>query len=196
MYADDTTLLLSNNNIDRLFACINQELELVSNWFHDNRLSINLLKCNYLLFTNAYANNQVITLNNCQLERKSSTKFLGIIIDDKLSWHDHINSLIVKLSRDVALLRVASHCLPKSCLLTLYYAFFQSHLSYGVHIWSSACTTVCEPIRILQHRALKILAGLQAYHYNQPHISYATLSKNLNVLLYDDFVTFNICLFM
>ncbi len=198
MYADDTTLLLSSNNLDKLFENMNHELLLISAWFYDNRLSINLSKTNYLLFTNKHiVNNRAIILNNNQIERKSNTKFLGVIIDDKLNWREHINNLIVKLSRDVALLKVASHCLPKSCLLTLYHAFFHSHLLYAILIWSSACTTYCEPIRVLQHRALRILAGLPIYHtYTYPRISNAVISSNLNILLFDDFVMFNVCVFM
>ena len=94
--------------------------------------------------------NYNITLNDFKLERKSSTKFLGIIIDGKLSLRDHINCLVVKLSRDVALLSVGSYSLPQSCLLTLYYAFFYSHLTYCIQIWSAACTILCNPIRKLQ----------------------------------------------
>ena len=127
MYADDTTLLLSTDNLDTLFNHINQELIHVAVWFYDNRLSINLTKTNYLLFNKSAADNYKITFHDYKLERKSNTKFLVIIIDDKLLWRDHINSLVVKLSRDVASLTVGSYSLPQSCLLTLYYAFFYSH---------------------------------------------------------------------
>ena len=132
-----------------LFNHINLELILVAVWFKDNKLSINLAKTNYLLFTKSAADNYNITLNDYKLERKSNTTFLGIIIDDKLSWRNNINSLIVKLSRDVALLTVGSYSLPQSCLLTLYYAFFYSHFTYCIQIWSAACTTLCNPIRTL-----------------------------------------------
>ena len=130
MYADDTILLLSTDNLDTLFSHINQELIHIAAWLYDNRLSINLAKTNYLLFTKSAADNYNITLNDYILERKSNTKFLGIIIDDKLLWCDHINSLVVKLSHDVALLTLGSYSLPQSYLLTLYYAFFYSHSTY------------------------------------------------------------------
>ena len=126
MFAGDTTLLLANKNINELFAIINSELQLVYNWFYDNKLSINLVKTSYLLFTNSAHNaNHVVLLNDGSIEKQTKTKFLSVITDDKLTWRDHINCLLVKLSRDVALMKVASRYFSNSCLLTLYSAFFQ-----------------------------------------------------------------------
>ena len=189
MYATDTTVLLSTDNIDTLFNHINQELILVAAWFYDNRLSINLVKTNYLLFAKSAADSYNITLNNYKLERKCNTKFLGIIIDDKLLRRDHINSLEVKLSCDVALLTVGSYSLLQSYLLTLYYAFFYSHLTYCIQIWSAACTTLCNLTRTLQKRALKKLSLLQ-------NNSTLHIAKECKILLLDDCVKFITCMFM
>jgi hypothetical protein len=150
MYADDTTLLISDKSLNNLFRVANSELTAITNWFHDNKLCINFTKTNYMVFTNSVVNNLSLNLNNINIESKPFVKFLGIILDNKLNWKDHINCLILKLSHDVAMLKVASHCLPKSCLLTLYFSFFHSHMSYAINFWSNAGTTFCEPIRSLQ----------------------------------------------
>ena len=68
------------------------------------------------------------------INRKDSLKVLGVIIDQRLSWLDHINDLVLKLSHDIALLNTASKLFPKPVLLSLYYTFFHSHLIYGIEI--------------------------------------------------------------
>ena len=75
MSADDTTLLLSTDNLDTLFNHINQELIHAAAWFCADRLSINLAKTHYLLFTKSAADNYNTTLNDYKLERKSTLNF-------------------------------------------------------------------------------------------------------------------------
>jgi hypothetical protein len=104
MYADDTTVLLSNKNFNDLIACTNTELMLVYRWFYNNKLSINLAKTNYLVFSlRPFNTNCSIYLNNSTIERKTYVKFLGIIIDDRLLWKEHINYLCIKLSHMILL---------------------------------------------------------------------------------------------
>jgi hypothetical protein len=107
-----------------------------------------------------------------------------------LNWLDHISALNKKLACDVALLHVANSHLPKHTLLTLYYAFFQSHLSYAILYWSSANSNSLQTTKILQKRAIRILSGAEPRSHTQP------LAYHLNILLFDDFVYFCKCVFM
>jgi hypothetical protein len=162
MYADDTTLLLSDSNLSNLYHNANSALSLAVTWFEDNRLNINAAKTNYLLFSslNYTVDQYSLLLNNMIISRKPHVKFLGVILDDKLNWKEHINCLSIKLSHDIAMLSVAKYCLPRSCLLMLYYAFFYSHITYALILWGNASV---EHIYTLQRRAIKIIANLPLY---------------------------------
>ena len=88
MYADDTNLLYSNNDIETLFSTINMELEKVSEWFKTNKLSLNVKKTNYTLFHKSsskdYLNLKLPELKtvNSVLKRQISVKFLGVMLDE------------------------------------------------------------------------------------------------------------------
>jgi hypothetical protein len=66
------------------------------------------------------------------VERVDNTKFLGLFVDNKLKWKYQIQQLSLKLARDVAMLKFAAKCVPNNCLKTLFFAFFHSHLTYGI----------------------------------------------------------------
>lgn len=167
MYADDTTLLVSHNQLADLFLNCNSALNFVISWFEDNRLCINVAKTNYMLFTHSIKNPNLfnVVLNDIVVERRSSVKFLGVILDDKLNWKEHIKCISIKLAHDVAMLKIGNYCLPKSCLYNLYFAFFYSHMTYALPLWCNAGIVVLDQINVLQRRAIKIIAGLYLFMY-------------------------------
>ena len=116
LFADDTTLLFSHPNIELQNDLINKELSEICNWFQANKLSVNASKTNYMVlgthhnttkFIDANQDTSVIfktdALSNIEkhklniqldgesLSRVSSTKFLGVIIDENLTWRNHID---------------------------------------------------------------------------------------------------------
>ena len=93
LYADDTTLLHSNNNINVLVSKMNTELDKVANWFLANRLIINVKKTCSILFGPKILTNKItfdLFINNIIINRVPSTKFLGVMISSNLSWLEHI----------------------------------------------------------------------------------------------------------
>ena len=88
MYADDTNLFYSNNDIETLFSAVNMELEKISEWFKANKLSLNVKKTNYTLFHKSsskdYLNLKLPELKtvNGVLKRQISVKFLGVMLDE------------------------------------------------------------------------------------------------------------------
>ena len=64
-----------------------------------------------------------------------STKYLGIIIDKSLRWHDHLNHISNKLSNTSWILFKVRHFVPKTTLINLYYSFVYPHIKYGIIVW-------------------------------------------------------------
>ena len=93
MYADDTTLYVSDTNMNRLYSTINDELDIISDWFKSNKLSVNAAKSNYVTFRKSpdCTIPDTITIDGNQIEKAKSVKFLGIFIDERLKWQDHIS---------------------------------------------------------------------------------------------------------
>ena len=102
MFADDTNVVFSHNNLLELIHTLNLELIKISSWFKCNKLSLNINKTNFIHFQTSYLDNETqykIKIDDLLLESKTHIKFLGIIIDKHLTWNQHvcyITSLIAK----------------------------------------------------------------------------------------------------
>ena len=100
LFADDTTLYYSSKNIACLFKTMSDELELLTDWFKANKLSLNTSKTSYILFTNNSVNTKYeLKLSGETINRSDSAIFLGITIDEKLKWDKHISNVKAKISK-------------------------------------------------------------------------------------------------
>ena len=103
MFADDTNLFLSGINVDDLFSDMNCELTEISLWFKANKLSLKLTKTIYSLFHPASKKRFLreplpfLKLDNIVIERENVTNILGVLIDENLSWKQHINDVSTKI---------------------------------------------------------------------------------------------------
>ena len=147
-FADDTTLLFSSSDIKILNEILEREANKVILWFNANKLIINLTKTNCMIFSNKRDIPQLnITLNNTVLEVQSETTFLGVVIDNKLSWKAHILHISGKISKSIAILRILRYSFPKNVLRMIYMSLIFSHINYCNLMWGSAKKTIIESIQ-------------------------------------------------
>ena len=125
LFADDTNLFYKSHDKSILEQQINNELRQVSLWLKVNKLSLNVSKTHYIVFTRK--SNTVtsvdIRIENQAINEVNKTKFLGVIIDKKLTWKEHISYLSSKISRGIGMIIKAKERLNKDALVTLYYSF-------------------------------------------------------------------------
>ncbi len=98
-----------------------------------------------------------LTLNDEKIQRVSKTRYLGIQINESLSWKEHCTATMNKLIGGSASLRKLQNILPQSKLENIYKALFESHLHYGSVIWDSLSPTKLEHLQCLQTRAISIM---------------------------------------
>ncbi len=164
-FADDTTVYASNSNLRELYHQTNLELVKMQNWFYANKLSLNIKKTKYTICC-ANRNfvipvDSIITLNNIELERignnqpDKSIKFLGVHMDENLTWTPHLQMVRSKLSRSIFALNKVKNIFPHDILKSLYYSLIHSHMVYGIQAWGNA--TKISQIEILQKRAIRII---------------------------------------
>ena len=108
----------------------------------------------YLLFSGKKTvnnTNQLYMFNNA-ICRKNKTKFLGLIIDDKLSWKSHTKCIHCKSSKSIGLLYRVSDCFTLSALKTLYLSFIHPQLLYGIIFRGSVANRDFDSIFRLQKK--------------------------------------------
>lgn len=155
-FADDTTIYRSGSDLSSLCQEINFEMNRILDWLKANRLSLNIEKTKFMLFTHSSVdpNSLNISLNNINVERVNSRKFLGITIDERLNYNDHVAALARKLSCTVGVMSKLSEFVPPNIIKLLYYSIFYPHLLYGVVVWGGCGVTNANKIVRLQNRAL------------------------------------------
>jgi len=159
-FADDTCLLYASKNPKTLETNLNYDLKRLNQWLYANRLSLNIDKSKLLLFHSKYNKKKFdinIKMKGIKLTPSSSVKYLGLYLDDNLSWDYHINELTRKLSRTNGILSKLRHFVPIQTLLQIYYSLFYSHMSYGILVWSLTAQKNIEKITLLQKKCLRIL---------------------------------------
>ena len=104
-----------------------------------------------------------ISLNNIQVERVSHQKRLGLILDEKLNFKEHINSTILKVNRGIAVLKKLRYSLPRKSLITIYKAFLRPLLHYGDNIYDQLHDeSLCEKLESVQYKvALAVTGAIQ-----------------------------------
>ena len=137
-------------------------------WFTVYKLSLNISKTNYVLFgrRRCIADNVSITMGKSPISRVKVTKFLGVNIDENLTWKDHIFVVKSKLSKTIRIMYRASTFLNQSSLFTLYCSLFLPYMTYCLEIWGNTykSNTLC--IFILQKKVLRIIIGANRYNHN------------------------------
>ena len=136
-FADDTTLYLSEKNLNYLQWCVECDVRSNIDWFRANKLTLNPSKTICVVF-NPPGHKKInveLEFGDVKLKSTNTTKFLAVWIDSCLNWNKHLKQLMIKLKRNLGLLRNSKNFLPKHGMRLLYYAQFYSHLSYGISIW-------------------------------------------------------------
>ena len=140
------------------------ELKKISEWFRANKLSLNEDKTTFTLFhriqdrDNLPLRLPILKINDYDIKRSSSIKFLGVLVDEHLSWTDHINILENKLSKNLGLLYKSKHFLNASGMKSLYYSFYHSYLNYWNIAWCSTSMAKIKKSYSKQKQAIKALS--------------------------------------
>ena len=105
LFADDTNIFMQYKNIVTLISLVNIELVTMNDWFESNRLSLNVLKTNFIIFCNYYKrydnNSFKVMLNGNEIKQIKHKKILGVYIDERLSWDEYIKQVASKVAKSV-----------------------------------------------------------------------------------------------
>ena len=106
---------MTYNNINHLYTIVNHELDNLTDWFRANKLSLNISKTNYMLFShlNKELINTEIKLANTTIPKTKCVKFLGLLIDENLKWDEHIQYIKNKISGSFHAINKAKYVIPR-----------------------------------------------------------------------------------
>ena len=171
LFADDTNMFLTDKNSELVFHRLNVELVHVSDWFKVNKLSLNLTKTHYILFDNkrrSVNSLHSVSFDCVPIPRTTATKFLGVIIDEKLTWQSHINYVLNKISRNAAVLQRIRYKVNAAVMLQLYDTMILPYISYCAIIWASVSNNKLKKIHTVQKRVLRLVLHVDRMSRSRP----------------------------
>ena len=193
MFADDSSFFIHGKKTDEMADIINQELEEIVSWLNANRLSLNIRKTKSILF-NPTKDKKTINISlkilDEKIEQVEEIKFLGVILDENLTWKKHIQYINRKIAKNIGIISKARTILNKKTLLTLYYTFIYPYLNYCITSWGSANKTILDPLIKLQKKAVRLISNAPKLTHTKP------LFFNTRVLTVNNLYIYNIGSFM
>ena len=191
LFADDSTFMSSmnavfpNHKLDHNFEeNINKELSKIYDWLAVNKLSLNARKTKFMIFhTQGTRLNFIpkIHINGTIIERVVDFNFLGLTINENLSWKPHVNKISNKLSKYSGILCRLKHFLPIHILRMIYCSIIQSNLTYSLLAWGFDCNRLIK----LQKKILRIISSSKYNAHTEP------IFKNLRLLKLEDLMKLN-----
>ena len=137
LYADDTAILLQHKNIIDLEKNTNSMLESIFNWMNTNLLTVNPDKSTSIPISHNSKKKNFsvnVTYNDVPIENVSSSKYLGLILDQNLTFVEQIKMIETKVSRASGIISKIKPFLPAKTLISLYYSLL--HPLYGIFFYS------------------------------------------------------------
>ena len=174
IFADDTTILWSHNDHESLVRIISEDLVKIKQWCDANLLSLNISKTKLVSFK--FVCNDKIKIQDEPLEINENNRFLGILLDNSLKFHNHILALREKLASGCYAVRVVAKELGPEAAKLAYFSLVESHMRYGIAFWGCCSQYLFNSVFILQKRAIR-------YVCRKTHReTYRPLFKDLKVL--------------
>ena len=126
------------------------------------KIFLNIDKTNFMLFIPKYSSHCAdhIVINQTTIQEVKETKFLGVIIDNKLKRSAHIKYISKKIAKGIGVILKSRKVFSNETLLSLYHTFVYPYLIYCIHVWGKAYNMHLNDFIVLQNKAMWIINGV------------------------------------
>ena len=143
LFADDSSLFSFVHDTQTSANDLNKDLKLINNWAFQWKMNFNpdpTKQVREFIFSRKAKekNHPPLVFNNTSVSQSSSHKHLGVILDSKLIFDEHLKMVSFKISKTLGLVRKLHNLLPRSALITIYKAFVRPYLGYGNVLYDQA----------------------------------------------------------
>lgn len=159
LFADDTVLFFEGSSYTECFQVMNEELRYFSEWLKWKKLKLNIAKTKYMIVTTRSQTGCTgeVRIDEEVVERVKSMKYLGVMLDEKLNFCEHINYSIKKAAQKFGVLCRVSRYLPFDAKVTLYKTIIAPHFDYCASIQFLASKTQLKRMQILQNKVMRLI---------------------------------------
>ena len=170
IFADDTNVFASARDLKALEKIVNSELKKVKIWCDVNRLSINFSKTNFMIIKSPKKKDDQVNINIESadgtinvLQRKQKIKYLGVLLDETMSFNQHISYICTRIARNNGIISKLRHYLTFLQMKQIYYSLIYPYISYAILAWGSAYKTHLDRIQTKQNHSARLIFFATTY---------------------------------
>ena len=159
LFADDTALMASASSLPLLETKMNHQVNLVHDWLLANKLSVHYVdKSKYMLINKnihvSVKDDFELKMGSHIIDRTKSYRYLGLLVDEKFSWSNHIDEVCWKLSQVAGVMFKIRTLLSKQALMLVYHALVGSKLRYGLICWATAAQSILNKVNVAHNKVI------------------------------------------
>ena len=168
MYADDVSISFSANSIPVINERVNEDLDSLKTWLAANKLSLNVAKTHSLIIGSgqklksiqeAAAVKPSLVIGTETISMIKDTKYLGVYVDQHLSWDVQIANMVTKISKALGMLRYSKQYLPIKSVQTIHEGLVEAYICHCCPVWGVCGITALDKLQKLQNRAARIVTN-------------------------------------
>ena len=162
LYADDAVLISAASTSQELQKTLDHNFNLISDWYSDNRLTLNVKKTKLILAGSKtkllkFEDPKLQSQDGREIDRVKSIKYLGVKLDEKWSWKPHIKDLLKKLGHRLSVFNRITHMLDYKSCVAYFKGLVLPHLDYADMVWGDQAGVKTEMQQL--HRFAKKIQG-------------------------------------
>ena len=180
LFADDTNIYFEAKDLETLQKIMNRELRHVKKWLEANKLALNIEKTNFVVFHSPgkkVTDHIILKFGRKKITHANHVKFLGVLLDETLSWRSHLIELSRKLARSVGIFYKLRHYVPLDTLISIYYALFYPFLTYGIVVWGGTYEDLIKSVLTAQKKVIKAMTFSEPAAHSSPLFSVLKILK-------------------
>ena len=164
LFADDTALILYEKDLNTLVSAVSRTVQKLCRWCIENKLTISIEKTNFVLFHTPnkpfVKDLREIETEAMNIKRVDVVTYLGVTIDEKLTWNAHVENVCNSLLKFFGIFKQMRHKVTKNTVRQLYHAFIYSKIKYGLEVYGNTSLKNISKVQVIQNRLLKYIMHL------------------------------------
>ena len=153
-----------SDNYDTLVENLNCDLHNIHNWLSDNKLQHHLKKCKVMFIgsprnLSSKVGDKPVLINNAPVPRTGTFTCLGVKLDGKLNWDNHIDSICQKVSAGIGIMRRIKPYVPRKTLIDIYNGLVMPYFDYCSPLWDTCSIGLQDKLQKYQNRAARVISG-------------------------------------
>ena len=157
MYADDTLLSISARTSCEAIEKMNLELIKLCDWLKFNKIALNTKKCNFMIFNEKVNSDLNIKIDDVELEKVDKTKYLGVLIDNRLRFNEHGDYIIKKMNKKLGLFRRVANKLNEENKVLYYKSIVQPHIDYCSFVFKMMDQQTLNSLQVVQNKCMRVI---------------------------------------